>query len=83
MLPGAYALDHNPAIPLTPYDERNLLIVPIQDFRNLLNNSMKATLESLCDSIAKGIKGQIGDRMQVKLAHNVCAMSLSGFYAEV
>jgi hypothetical protein len=44
---------------------------------------MEPELENLRDSLAKSVKGQVGDRMQIKLAHDVGAVGFSRLYAEI
>ena len=49
----------------------------------LVRVAMQPQLENLRDSIAESIEGQVGDRMQIQLAHDVGAMGFSRLYAEI
>jgi hypothetical protein len=37
---------------------------------------------NLDDAVAHSVQGEIGDGMQIEFSHEVCAMSLGGFYAQ-
>jgi len=57
------------------------LLVLVFETGILVRMTMEPQLENLCDSAAESVEGQVGDRMQIKFAHNIGAVGLSRLYA--
>ena len=48
-----------------------------------LTGTIARHLENLRDPFAESVEGKIGDGMQIQLAHDISAVGLSRFYAEI
>src|SRR5579862_10033976 len=73
----------NPVKPLLAKMIFPIWLAYLTDGAAIQRPGKRARLEHLYDSIAHGIAGQVRDRMQVELAHQVGAMSFSGLDAEI